>query len=228
MATDSGTGDLEWCPHIYSPLHPAALFVMQRRQRIIRGVIERMVRRRQSPFSQCSLLEIGCGAGQWVLEFQKFGLRSANYAGMELDPKSAAKANAMYPDADIRAGDASKGLPWDDESFDVVFQSTVFTSIPDADAKAKIADEMKRVCKKDGLILWYDFTFDNPKNANVKGVGKREVSELFSPWKCRFRTVSLAPPIARRIVPVSWFLAEALETFFPFLRSHVIAEIEVP
>ena len=186
MATDSGTGDLEWCPHIYSPLHPAALFVMQRRQRIIRGVIERMVRRRQSPFSQCSLLEIGCGAGQWVLEFQKFGLRSANYAGMELDPKSAAKANAMYPDADIRAGDASKGLPW------------------------------------------YDFTFDNPKNANVKGVGKREVSELFSPWKCRFRTVSLAPPIARRIVPVSWFLAEALETFFPFLRSHVIAEIEVP
>ena len=229
MDDDHGTNDgLEWQPHIYSPLHPAALFLMQRRQRVIRGIIERFTRNKKKHFSQCALLEIGCGCGQWTLELQQFGLLPQNYSGIELLPEAVDKGMKNHPQADIRSGDASKGLPWCDDSFDVVFQSTVFTSIPDADAKAKIANEMKRVCKSDGLILWYDFICDNPRNPNVKGVGKCEVRELFSPWECRFTSVSLAPPIARRLVPVSWFLAEVVETFMPFLRSHVIAEIKPP
>lgn len=209
----------------YSPLDPAALFMIQRRHREIRGILERSFAKRLNyDLSTVKLLEIGCGNGQWLTEFQMFGLLSANLAGIELDPERAEDAKTRITDADIKTGDAAK-LPWPDDSFDMVFQSTVFTSVLDSEKRAEIAKEMMRVCKKDGFILWYDFAFDSPSNPNVKGVKKREIRELFAPWNCSIKKVTLAPPIARKAVPFCWLLAEKLETFFPFLRTHLIAKI---
>ncbi len=159
-----------------------------------------------------------------MLEFAGFGFNFANFAGIDINPERVKIAKERVPLADIRDGDASS-LPWSDQSFDIVFQSTVFTSVKDAETKKKIAYEMKRVCKKEGFALWYDFKYDNPANPNVKGVGRAEIKELFSPWSCEFRSVTLAPPVARRIIPLSWSVAEDLETFFPFLRTHLIAVI---
>jgi ubiquinone/menaquinone biosynthesis C-methylase UbiE len=211
-------------PDIYSPLNPSALFMIQRRQREFRKIFSKKY---PDGLDNVTMLEIGCGNGQWLAEFAAFGFRFANFAGIELDSERAKIAKDRIRGADIREGNASE-LPWPDKTFDIVFQSTVFTSIKDMDLKRKIALEMKRVCKKTGLILWYDFKYNNPSNPNVKGVGKAEVRSLFEPWNCEFRSVTLAPPIARLIVPICWSSAEDLETFFPFLRTHIIAIILNP
>lgn len=207
--------------NIYSPLNPSALFMIQRRHRIFQNIFAENF---PDGLKDVKLLEIGCGGGQWMLEFATFGFRFANFAGIELNSERAKIANERVPLADIREGDAVS-LPWSDESFDIVFQSTVFTSIKDFEVKKKIAEEMKRVCKKGGLILWYDFKYNNPANPDVQGVGCAEIRKLFAPWNCEFRSITLAPPIARMIVPLSWSVAEDLETFFPFLRTHLIAVI---
>ena len=209
----------------YSPIDKAAFFMIQRRQRDIREILEAtFAERTDYDLSNLKLLEVGCGYGQWLTEFQMFGLRSANLAGIELSEERAESAAVRVPEADVKAGDAAK-LPWPDASFDIVFQSTVFTSVPDTVKRAEIAAEMKRVCKPDGIVLWYDFAYDSPSNPDVKGVKKREIRELFAPWNCEVKKVTLAPPIARRVVPFCWMLAEKLETFFPFLRTHLIAKI---
>jgi ubiquinone/menaquinone biosynthesis C-methylase UbiE len=195
--------------------------MIQRRQREFRKIFAANF---PNGLKDIKLLEIGCGAGQWLVEFAAFDFRFANFAGIEIMPERAKLAKERVPGAKILEGDAST-LPWADESFDIVFQSTVFTSIKDDEKKKKIADEMKRVCRKTGFILWYDFKIDNPSNSNVKGVARPEIRSLFAPWNCEIRSVTLAPPIARRIVPLSWSLAEDLETFFPFLRTHLIAII---
>lgn len=207
-------------PDIYSPLNESALFMIQRRQREIRRILADC----DKPMKKVKLLEIGCGGGQWLAEFQMFGLQVANLAGIELDKKRAKFAKKRIIGADIRAGNGSD-LPWKDDSFDIVFQSTVFTSILDDETKQQVADEMKRVCKPKGFILWYDFAYNSPNNPNVKGVKKCEIRSLFDSWDCEIRKVTLAPPIARWIVPKFWSCAEDLETFFPFLRSHLIAKI---
>ncbi|MCF6237743.1 MAG: methyltransferase domain-containing protein [Candidatus Marinimicrobia bacterium] len=134
---------------------------------------------------------------------------------IELDEKRAKVAEERIIGADIRAGNGA-ALPWEDDSFDIVFQSTVFTSILDDETKQKVADEMKRVCKADGFILWYDFAYNSPKNPDVKGVTKCEIRKLFKDWNCEIRKVTLAPPIARRTVPFCWILAEKL----PALNSQ--------
>jgi len=191
---------------IYSPLNPCAQFRIQRRQREIRRIFARTY---PAGLPEIKLLEIGCGNGQWLTEFQTFGFRVNNLAGIELDEQRAATARERIIGADIRQGNAM-ALPWEDNSFDIICS---FGS---------------RVCRSDGFILWYDFSYDNPQNPDVRGIGKQETCKLFAPWHCNFRKVTLAPPIARRVVPVSWSLAEDLETFCPFLRTHLIAQITPP
>lgn len=194
--------------------------MIQRRQRIIRKIFAESGIEPE----KTTILEIGCGNGQWLAEFQTFGFLPKNLAGIELDGERVAKAVQRVKEADIRQGNAVE-LPWEDNSFDIVFQSTVFTSVLDDGDRKKIADEMKRVCKKDGFILWYDFAYNNPKNPNVRKVSKTEIRSLFEPFECEFKSVTLAPQITRKIAPVSWLGAELIETFFPFLRTHIIAKI---
>jgi len=207
-------------PSVYSPLNSSAFFMIQQRQKLFRKILAKHC----SGVDSVRFLEIGCGNGQWLAEFQMFGLRVGNMYGIELDPERANEASGRIAGADIQVGNAAK-LPWDDGFFDIVFQSTVFTSILDSSVREKAAEEMKRVCKPNGIVLWYDFIYDSPSNANVRGVAKREIVELFSPWKVNYQKTTLAPPIARRTVPLSWLFSEMLEAFCPFLRTHAVAVI---
>ncbi len=126
-----------------------------------------------------------------------------------------------YPDIKAYSGNALD-IP-SSEQFDVVFQSTVFTSILDKALKQQIANKMLELVKPNGIILWYDFVYDNPNNKDVKGVSKQEIRQLFAKAsKITIKKVTLAPPIGRRVGNFYGIL----NGLFPFLRSHVVAVIE--
>jgi ubiquinone/menaquinone biosynthesis C-methylase UbiE len=163
-------------------------------------------------------LEIGCGTGTWLVDFETFGADQTRLHGIDLDPYRSEKARTRLPAADIRVGDASN-LPWPDEFFDLVLQSTVFTSILNLDMKRLIAAEMLRVLKPTGIILWYDFRYNNPKNANVRGIKAAEIRSLFKGCDIKLQTITLAPPIAKCLAKVSWITCLLLETI-PALRTH--------
>jgi hypothetical protein len=95
-------------------------------------------------------------------------------------------------------------LDFQDESFDLVFQSMAFTSVLDERIRHRMAQEMLRVVKKTGLIIWYDFFIANPWNLNVRGVGKPEIKRLFPKCHVELERVSLALPIAKLLAPWSW------------------------
>src|SRR5690606_37574580 len=97
--------------------------------------------------------------------------------------------------------------------------SMVFTSILDPEMKQAVAREMARVCKPTGAIVWYDFHVNNPRNPHVRGVKKREIHSLFPNHRVRLRRVTLAPPLVRRLVNVSWIGCELLEKF-RILNTH--------
>ncbi len=205
----------------YSPLNESAFFMIQSRLNLIRKILAKSL---HSPVEDLKFLEVGSGNGQWLCEFSSFGLLTSNMSGIELSKERCETAKKRVPSAEIVCGDASL-LPWSDDHFDIVFQSTVFTSVKSHETRKKIASEMKRVCKKDGFILWYDFIYNSPSNPDVEGIGADQVRSLFEPWTCEFRKATLAPPIARRLVPVSRLASQILESFCPFLRTHILAEI---
>ena len=126
-----------------------------------------------------------------------------------------ARVRLCSPDrgADIRTGNAAN-CHGPTRSFDIVSQFTVFTSILSPELRRAIAAEMIRVTRPGGVVLWYDFRVNNPRNDQVRRVGARELRELFPGCEVHLRPTTLAPPVARRLVPLSWTaVASCLKSF---------------
>jgi len=174
-----------------------------------------------SDFDNLKLLEIGAGGGGNLYFFQKNGFSNSNIFANELLPDRLEILKHKFSGIHILSGDATQLDESEMPLFDIVFQSTVFTSILDSAFKMKLAGKMWSLTKPGGMVLWYDFAFDNPSNKDVKGIKKMEIRKLFpEAQKINFHKVTLAPPIGRKVKNLYPFF-----NLFPFLRTHLIAEI---
>jgi len=205
----------------YSWFSPGHLFFIHERERRVLAVLKEQG---VESLKANKILEIGCGTGYWLREFIKWGARPDSITGVDLFPDRIAEAKNLCPEGvKFHCGNAAS-LEFADSTFDLVLQSTVFTSVLDKRMKAQMATEMCRVLKPNGLILWYDYHMDNPTNADVKGVPSREIHELFPECVIQLQRVTLAPPIARLLAPYSWMLCYLLERI-PWLCTHYIGVI---
>jgi len=200
----------------YSLLQPDVWQTLQERQRALLRLFLAMG---WGDLSERRLVEVGCGAGSNLLEFLRYGFRPEHLTGLELLPERHAKARSVLPDrVSLHLGDATRA-PLAPCSVDLVFQATVFSSLLDDGFQRQLADAMWRWVKPGGAVLWYDFTFDNPRNPDVRGVPLRRVRALFPHARLRAQRLTLAPPIARRVCalhPSLYTLCNAL----PLLRTH--------
>jgi ubiquinone/menaquinone biosynthesis C-methylase UbiE len=209
------------CGDLYSFFNPGNLFMVQGRERQILDLLK------NSGFGNLKerkILEVGCGAGFWLREFIKWGANPPNLHGIDLIPDRIAHAKNLCPAAvTLRCGNA-ESLNFSDGFFDLLLQSTVFTSILDYKMKQRIASEMLRVLKPDGLILWYDYHINNPWNPDVRGVKKREIYRLFPGCRIDLKRITLAPPLCRALAPYSTVLCCLLEKI-PMVCTHYLGAI---
>jgi ubiquinone/menaquinone biosynthesis C-methylase UbiE len=205
---------------LYSYFNQGNLFIIHQRET---ALIHSLKQLRLTDLSDRKILDVGCGSGGFLREFVKYGAKPQNLYGIDLLEERIEKARELNPNIHFRCGDASN-LPYEDHFFDMVMQFTVFTSILDSGMKQKIASEMLRVLKADGTIIWYDYYVNNPWNPDVKGVNKKEIQELFPNRVLSLKRVTLAPPIARTLIPASTLLCLMLEKI-PFLRTHYLGMI---
>jgi len=204
-------------PDLYAPWQAATSFMRANRARLA----ARMLKAADVfPEAGDSCLEIGYGSLGWLGELVAWGIREQDLHGIELDGERAQRAADILPGADLRVGDATK-MPWADGLFRLAIASTVFSSILDASVRRAVATELTRVLAPGGALLWYDMARNNPRNPNVRGIGRRELLLLFPDLRGRVQSVTLAPPIARWAAPKSWVLAEMLEAI-PVLRTHTV------
>jgi SAM-dependent methyltransferase len=204
----------------YAVTNPSNLFIRQGQQR---ALLRALVAGRLLPLSEQHVLEVGCGRGDWLSMLDEFGAHRESLAGVDLDADRINVATSRVPGADLRVGDATS-LPWEDKRFTIVLQSTVFTSILDPHVRDQVAREMVRVVADRGTILWYDFRYNNPRNPNVRGIERGEIERLFPGWDVELSAATLAPPLARWLVPKSWLMAAALERIAP-LNTHYFGVI---
>jgi len=206
---------------IYSYFNPGNLFIVQQRERLVLRLLSREGFR---DLSETTILEVGCGTGNWLRSFVQWGAKPERVHGIELLEPRVKQCRALCPaDMDIRHGDAA-ALPWPDEHFDLVLQATVFSSILDAGVKQRLAAEMLRVVKPQGMILWYDLRTDNPRNPDVRGIGRREIRRLFPHCRIELRRLTLLPPLTRLLAPYSWLSCHLL-SWIPLLCTHYLGAI---
>jgi ubiquinone/menaquinone biosynthesis C-methylase UbiE len=205
----------------YSWFNSGHLFLIQERERRLLAILSRYG---CAPLNTKKILEVGCGSGYWLREFIQWGACPENITGVDLLDDRVAAARRLCPaGVKIQCGSAAQ-LALPDAIFDLVIQSTVFTSILDPGLKHQVASEMLRVMKSDGIIVWYDYHINNPRNPAVRAVKKKEIRQLFPGCSIELKPITLAPPLARWIAPRSWFMAHLLERI-PLLCTHYIGII---
>ncbi|MFN6994921.1 MAG: class I SAM-dependent methyltransferase, partial [Aquincola tertiaricarbonis] len=160
----------------YSPLQPDVACTLHERQRAMLALWraagwQELASRR--------IVEVGSGAGGNLLELLRLGATPEQLTGIELLPDRHAQAQRLLPAAvTLLQGDATQAdlAP---ASVDMVLASTVFSSLLQPATRQALAAAMWRWLRPGGAVLWYDFTVDNPRNADVRGVTLHEVQALF-------------------------------------------------
>jgi ubiquinone/menaquinone biosynthesis C-methylase UbiE len=219
----------------YSRSEPGARFI---RDTQIAAVHHLLVKAGLVPLRDRRVLDVGCGHGDWLTEFEAWGARRDQLAGIDLIPERVREAQTRLgplhseggfqasEGGDIRTGNATD-LPWAESSFDLVLLSTVFSSILAEDMRHAVAAEVARVLKPAGTVLWYDFFVDNPWNRAVRGVRRREIARLFPGFSVRLRKETLAPPVARWLAPWARPLAALLDGS-RLLSTHLLGLLVKP
>jgi SAM-dependent methyltransferase len=208
----------------YDMLRPEVWQAVQERQR---AMLESFARAGLRDLSQLRLLEVGCGAGGNLLELLRLGFAPAHLSGIELLPERLAQARGVLPASVQLCGGDALLAPVAPRSLDIVFVSTVFSSLLDDAYQQRLADAMWGWVKPGGAVLWYDFTVDNPRNPDVRGVPLARLRTLFPEGRLRRRRVTLAPPLARALVRLHPALYRPFNAL-PWLRTHVLAWIGKP
>jgi SAM-dependent methyltransferase len=193
--------------------------VEQRRQR----VLQRLQAEGCSALGDLSLLEVGCGNGNILSEFADLGAEPSRMAGVDLRPEALLDIPNRAPGFQLSCADGRE-LPFASSRFDLVLQYTAMSSILSDEIRRQVAAEMLRVLNpQGGLILWYDF-WTNPTNRQTRGIRPAEIRGLFPGCRYVFERITLAPPLARRMMPISIGLATWLEKT-RLLNSHILAVI---
>jgi ubiquinone/menaquinone biosynthesis C-methylase UbiE len=172
------------------------------------------------PLGERRVLDVGSGTGAELAWFRELGARDANLVGIDLLPERVESARTSFPALEFHAGNAEH-LPFPDSAFDLVVACTLFSSILDEGMAGTVAGEIQRVMRSGGALLWYDFRYDSPSNPNVRAVGERHVRSLFPHLRGKLRGLTLVPPLARRLGPLTSVAYPALFALPP-LRSHLI------
>jgi len=200
----------------YSLFVPGALFTFQTRER---AVLRMLQQAGLDPLDHLDILEVGCGEGGVLLGLIQWGADPARLCGCDLLSDRVTHARRRLPTTAALAVADGGYLPYPSARFDLVLQFTVFTSVLDCTLRQRIADEMWRILRPGGAVLWYDFRFQGRNNPAVQAIHPRQVRALFPHGTFAAQRVTLAPPIAWRLARWSRLCCELL-ALLPWLRTH--------
>ena len=94
------------------------------------------------------VLDLGCGYGRYTDYFRRVGGRPVGIDGAETMIEIARK---KYPDCPFYTADITRPLPFDDDTFDIVFCNMV---LMDIDPVESVFSECRRVLKHGGVFFF--------------------------------------------------------------------------
>lgn len=208
---------------LYSWFNSANLFAIQERQRAVLKILKR---HDIASLSDLHILEMGCGRGGVMAEFLTFGALPKNLNGIDILFDALRYAYCRLPGSNFTNANGAF-LPFPAAVFDLVLQYTALSSILNPELRQKICSDMLRVLKPGGLILSYDFWL-NPTNSQTHGIRPAEIRRLFPKCQLTFQLITLAPPITRRLAPISRGLCCLLEGMKVFNTHFLVAIAKIP
>jgi ubiquinone/menaquinone biosynthesis C-methylase UbiE len=203
---------------LYGALSRADRYIHATRDRALFG---RLRRAGYATLSGRRILELGCGAGSLLRTLVHYGADRRRLEGIDVDAAQLWTGRDVAPGVGLARATAAS-LPFHADAFDLVFASTVFSSMLEQPVRLSAAGEAMRVLRPGGIMVVYDF-WTNPLNSAVRAIGEREMRGLFPSHVVEVERVTLAPPIVRALGGRD-ALCEPLDRIRP-LRTHLLATV---
>ena len=166
------------------------------------------------------ILDVGCAGGNTVKLMMSLGANEKNIYGIDIRKNRIEHAKMMYPSAKFFKMDA-RNIKYPDNKFDFINIFTLFSSIKDSKSRKQISNEIQRVLKPNGLILYYDLRYANPINQNVVPIDQKEIDYMFPKMKKIIKLITVMPPLVRSLGAFTISIYPILSKI-SILRTHYI------
>lgn len=181
---------------IYTYMSAFAIDNNARRDRLLGHAFRR---HNMLPLADKEILEVGCGKGEYLTHLILHGATPTRLHGNDLIPERIDHAKTLHPDIDFQAGSAEH-LPYADGYFDIIYHVGMMSSVLDATMQRNIAQELTRVLKPGGILIWYDLLHANKELATFN---KQDVAQLFPDLRMTFhRRASVRFGLRRRLAHI--------------------------
>jgi ubiquinone/menaquinone biosynthesis C-methylase UbiE len=111
------------------------------------------------------ILDVGCGPGTITTSFARYA-SEGRIVGIDISTTPLQKAKTLAAESDVltqgagsvvfEEGDILEGLPYPDDTFDIVYSSQVLGHMPPPDLPLRALVEMRRVLKPGGILATRD------------------------------------------------------------------------
>ena len=125
------------------------------------------------------VLEIGVGHGHELAKFSLLGIPQENLVGIDLVSGRLDWAKSIYPNINFYQGNATN-LVFTDNSFDIVCQFTCAMHMPSKESQILLCQEMLRVLKPGGIIIWWDLAPPRRRSKIINKILNRILNPSFS------------------------------------------------
>jgi SAM-dependent methyltransferase len=171
------------------------------------------------------VLDVGSGTGGGLIPFMYVGAHLELLTATEIRPEAVAEGRRRFPGLDYRCIDAC-AMPIESDSYDIVYSSTMFVTIPDDAIAAPIASEMIRVVKPEGYLVLRDWFVPKPGDPRYSALTRRRLRKLFPGIELLFvEKGALVPPVGRFLsahLPALYFPVRACLPFLTGLGVYVL------
>ena len=171
-----------------------------------------------------TILDIGCASGNKVKTLLEIGFNKKFITGIDIRENCIENAKLQFPNSKFYKMDARE-IQFSDKKFDFINVFTLFSSVLDDQNRYKVANEMIRLLKPNGIIMYYDVRYNNPANKNLKAVKRKQIFKLFPNMNIELLPVTLFPYLSRNLGTFNnqlYFLLSKIR----FLRTHYIGLIK--
>jgi ubiquinone/menaquinone biosynthesis C-methylase UbiE len=163
------------------------------------------------------ILDAGCGNGWWLRSLVEAGVEPGRLYGIDIQPERVYAARETVPGAEIAVGDA-RHARFPDNTFAVVLQLTLLSSLGSHRAIREALGEGMRVLAPGGVLLIYEPRVPNPLNRHTLLIRNSDLAAAGVPPTDQV-SLTVVPALARRLGGRTQERYERLAGL-PFLRTH--------